>query len=243
MIGIVAAGTVGPLSGIGIPGGSRATAGPGGTISPTIGDDQLAQMYAAARGRGDPDAMRLAVAGWRAFWDERADDAESCFRDALELSPGQGLALLGLGVTCWWTDDLDEAARLVGPVATDGWSGCRAWAILGLIARERGDDAEAERCYRRALAIDPSWHPAHRGLALVYLRRGELRRGFGKHEHRERTFARPWITTPICCNSLGGSSSGRATWRGSAEPSNPIVQQRAPVSAGARHRPDKERRP
>jgi hypothetical protein len=29
-----------------------------------------------ARGRGDPDATRLAVAGWRAFWDERADEAE-----------------------------------------------------------------------------------------------------------------------------------------------------------------------
>ncbi len=56
------------------------------------------------------------------------------------------------------------------------------WCKMGLEAGAKDDRAEAERCFREAVALDPGYWQAHEGLGRSFLRRGHQAIGSGKDE-------------------------------------------------------------
>ncbi|MBX9584412.1 MAG: tetratricopeptide repeat protein, partial [Gemmataceae bacterium] len=61
----------------------------------------------------------------------------------------------------------DERDRWCQAAAAAHPANLSAWYQLGLALRDRGDPAGAVRCYRKALALDPSHSLSHTGLGLA----------------------------------------------------------------------------
>ncbi|MBI1809675.1 MAG: tetratricopeptide repeat protein [Gemmatimonadetes bacterium] len=140
------------------------------------------------------------------------DDAERLYGAALARHPhamtlqvNQAVLLMEMGRH----DEAESIARLLTerhPEAVEPWN------VLGHCAHERGDWATAERCERRALALDPDDRNANWNRAIHTLLRGDLADGFRLFECRKRLlsvvftrrqFAAPeWDGSPLAGRTI-----------------------------------------
>ncbi|MBX6350760.1 MAG: tetratricopeptide repeat protein [Clostridia bacterium] len=104
----------------------------------------------------------------------RFADAESRLRAHLAEDPRDAWARNKLGAALALSGQRDEATRVLGELAADEPDYAPAWINLGNMAFERGDIAEAERLYRKALELDPLSSVAHNNLAAVMKRKGDI---------------------------------------------------------------------
>lgn len=82
------------------------------------------------------------------------------------------------------------------------------WNLAGRLHLAAREDAAAERCFRRALELDPGFCLAHTGLAQLFLRQGRFEEGWAHWEHRPLNQAfQVTLGTPPWS---GGDPAGRA---------------------------------
>jgi chemotaxis protein methyltransferase WspC len=70
---------------------------------------------------------------------------------------------------------LDEAAALCAALADQRPPRADVFCLLGVVRQAQGDFAEAERCFQRALYLDPQHGDALLHAALLARRRGDER--------------------------------------------------------------------
>lgn len=103
-------------------------------------------------------ALELEAAGHHA-------EARTEVEQALAGGAGRDAALLA-GKLAILRDDLDEAARLLTPLAADGKDALVLYN-LGLVAQKRGRYNDARSRYLAALQADPTYAPARFNLAVL----------------------------------------------------------------------------
>lgn len=144
----------------------------------------------ASLGMGDVGQARLALdsvtahpvvedsdlyenVGWGYSQLEAWPEAQTAFRQALNLDPGSIDAWDGLTDTTYMAEGV-EAAWLVAQEALGANSGAALHENAAELAWERGDLAAAEGEYQQAFAFDPGYVSAYIGLAELYIESGRL---------------------------------------------------------------------
>lgn len=106
---------------------------------------------------------------------ERFAAARTDLEKALEVEPGHAQAQLRLGIVLAGQGDLEAAVARLAAAAEAG-KGTRveaeAWTTMAELARGRGELADAEVAYRRAIAADPELTLPLGGLASLYFEAG-----------------------------------------------------------------------
>lgn len=107
------------------------------------------------------DALSLAVAHHRA---DRLGEAESLYREVLDVEPDNAQALHMLGVVGLQYGDCAAAIELIGASVAVDPDDAAAQCDLGVAHKMMGDFDAAADCYRRAIAIAPDYVQAHNNL-------------------------------------------------------------------------------
>jgi Tfp pilus assembly protein PilF len=113
-------------------------------------------------------------------------EAEACYAHAVSLSAGGPQAFLNLGALLVNQKRLGEAGQVYRTAAELFPDSAALWSNLGVLHACLQDEAEAERCCRRALALDATYTKARFNLSYLLLRQGRLEEGWQALE------ARPW---------------------------------------------------
>jgi serine/threonine-protein kinase len=124
----------------------------------------------------EPDlAEAHAHLGWVQIYRDRDwRGAQASYARALELAPGNTLALRGAGSLAYGLGHLDESIHLhERSVGQDPLSSA-AHNVLGLALYRAERFAEAEQAYRKALELAPQRATTHGHLALALLARGQV---------------------------------------------------------------------
>jgi tetratricopeptide (TPR) repeat protein len=123
----------------------------------------------------DPQlAYAHVVMGWsyRSYdWDWAAADAS--FRKALELEPGNALAIGNLGVGAAMAGRWSEAIDLSNKSIERDPLFPNAYATLGFHLLAVNRDEEAEAAFRKALELDPAGAFRHEALGIALLLQGK----------------------------------------------------------------------
>ncbi len=104
----------------------------------------------------------------------RLQDAESCYRKALEIDPGHPGALYGLASIACDDDRLQFATQLLDELLQGEPNDAEAWYLLGVIALKEENVARAIECLRRAVTLQPNYIQAHYSLGVALGGCGEL---------------------------------------------------------------------
>ncbi|MBI1371514.1 MAG: tetratricopeptide repeat protein [Phycisphaera sp.] len=123
----------------------------------------------------------------------KAQDPASAF--------GCGVALQELGRVDEAIKWFNEANRRAAPAGN-----APAHTSLGTLAMRRGDLDEAERCFRAAIAADPTHATAHFNLGLVAVRRGDLpaaAASFAESTRLDPAQPGPWYNLGLTDSRLG----------------------------------------
>jgi tetratricopeptide (TPR) repeat protein len=118
-------------------------------------------------------ALALNAAGAEALGRGDLSTAEARLSVALEYSPRFVEAWVNLGYVELRRGNFEQARRDFVRARSINKDIPAPHHALGLLADEQGDVAEAERCYRRALEVDPGFGPARANLARRLFARGQ----------------------------------------------------------------------
>jgi len=130
---------------------------------------------------------------------DRDDEAEQCYRRALDLDPGHAMAHFNLGVLLSDRKRDDEAEQCLRQAISLDPGHVMAHSNLGVLLARRKHYVEAEQCYRRALALDPASAEAYTNLGLL---QEDLKRYDEAEENYRRAIAcNP--DAPIAHSNLG----------------------------------------
>ncbi|HEX3345753.1 MAG TPA: tetratricopeptide repeat protein, partial [Polyangiaceae bacterium] len=110
-------------------------------------------------------ALALNAAGAEALGRGDLSTAEARLSVALEYSPRFVEAWVNLGYVELRRGNFEQARRDFVKARSLNADIPAPHHALGLLADEQGDGEEAERCYRRALEVDPGFGPARANLA------------------------------------------------------------------------------
>jgi tetratricopeptide (TPR) repeat protein len=119
-------------------------------------------------------ALALNAAGAEALGRGDLSAAEARLSVALEYSPRFVEAWVNLGYVELRRGNFEQARRDFVKARSINKDIPAPHHALGLLADEEGDGEEAERCYRRALEVDPGFGPARANLARRLFARGQL---------------------------------------------------------------------
>lgn len=112
----------------------------------------------------EPDNVRILFAlGHTAGTLGMPEPAALFYRRVLEIEPGRIEALVNLANLLRASGQFDAAIALLEPALAGGHP--EIALTLGSAFREKGDEANAVRCYRAILAVDPDFAPAMVNLA------------------------------------------------------------------------------
>ncbi|HEX5029996.1 MAG TPA: protein kinase [Candidatus Eisenbacteria bacterium] len=119
----------------------------------------------------EPDlAEAHARLGWiRKYQDWDVRSAESSYRHALALSPGNAEVLRGAGMLARARRQIEEPVELLRRALEQDPLSAVAYHSLGIALHDAGRYAEAETAYRKALELAPQRILAHASLALTLL--------------------------------------------------------------------------
>lgn len=129
----------------------------------------------AAAERHYREALELEAAG-------RHEEARIAVEQAIAEGSGRDAKLLAAKLAIL-RDDLDEATRLLEPLASSGGDALVLYN-LGLVAQKRGSYNNARSRYLAALKADPSYNPARFNLAVLTWEAGVK----DEAEHHARKF-------------------------------------------------------
>lgn len=101
----------------------------------------------------------------------RVDEAAALYRRLLMWLPAQAQALDHLGLLLAAQDPVSGAGLLARAVRAMPQA-AQSWCNLGVVRREQGEGEEAERCFRRALALRPDLGAAVNNLAALLKENG-----------------------------------------------------------------------
>jgi len=118
-------------------------------------------------------ALALNAAGAEALGRGDLSTAEARLSVALEYSPRFVEAWVNLGYVELRRGNFEQARRDFVKARSLNKDIPAPHHALGLLADEQGDGEEAERCYRRALEVDPGFGPARANLARRLFARGQ----------------------------------------------------------------------
>jgi len=131
----------------------------------------------------------------------RLEAAETSYREALRLEPGQADALHLLGLVLLSRKCLQEAGSLLLRCVELHPSFAAAWNSLGSCRREAGDLEGAEQAHRRALALNPADPEALNNLGIVLKARLRMAEALAAYEQALRL--KPDF--PEALNNLGSA--------------------------------------
>jgi tetratricopeptide (TPR) repeat protein len=118
-------------------------------------------------------ALALNAAGAEALGQGDLSTAEARLSVALEYSPRFVEAWVNLGYVELRRGNFEQARRDFVKARSLNKDIPAPHHALGLLADEEGQGEEAERCYRRALEVDPGFAPARANLARRLYARGQ----------------------------------------------------------------------
>lgn len=102
---------------------------------------------------------------------------------AIKYKPQQFLFKNNLALQYHAVEDYENAVKYLHEAITIEEKP-QLWLNLGSIYGEMRDIAEAEKCYRKAIALDPKYPAAHVDMAFVHHLKGEWQQGFAEYEWR-----------------------------------------------------------
>ena len=115
------------------------------------------------------------------------DRAVASLKKALELKPGNPLYLNNLALQYRNLNQHDKAVEITRE-ALAFEEKPEIWTNLGGIYGEMRNLDEAEKCYRRAMELDPNYSAAHVDQTHVYFLRGDWENAHKEHEWRFKYF-------------------------------------------------------
>lgn len=118
-------------------------------------------------------AIALNAAGAEALAQGDLSIAEARLSVAIEYSPRFVEAWVNLGYVELRRGNFEQARRDLVKARSLNHDIPAPYHALGLLADQQGDGEEAERCYRRALQVDPGFAPARANLARRLFLRGQ----------------------------------------------------------------------
>lgn len=101
-------------------------------------------------------------------------EAEECYRQALEIDPGHPGALYLLANIAYDDGRLSYAKTLIHELLRDESNDAEAWHLLGMIALREGDFTRATEYFGNAVAIQPIFTLAYYGLGEALQRAGNI---------------------------------------------------------------------
>lgn len=138
--------------------------------------------------------------------------AEAAFARLTALCPHEAAAVrLDLGNSCFQRRDFTAAAGYYRQAVALAGGEATAWCNLGETLSALGESAEAERCLRQAIALDPALDKARFNLGCLLLRQGIWREGFAGYECRGSRLKLP---APL---------AGLPDWRGDEAPGTRVA--------------------
>jgi predicted Zn-dependent protease len=136
----------------------------------------------------DQDEARLRLAE-SLFTFGQADEAAQNFEVLQQRRPNDPAVRLGLARCRHHAGKLDEARLLLDGLLADDARNLGALRERGRLELEAGHGAEAERCLRRAVAIDPSDRDANHLLTQALFQQGKTSEAQTQEEQYERVLA------------------------------------------------------
>lgn len=120
--------------------------------------------------------------------------AAACYEQALKLNPNHPQSWVRLGHVCILTERFALALACYGYVSVLAPNDQEARCGYGTALSVFGDDAAAEKEYRRALELDPAMAEAEMGLGFTLLRAGKWEEGWDRRQAslRHPPFGSPW---------------------------------------------------
>ncbi len=101
-------------------------------------------------------------------------EAESCFRKALELDPGHPGALFYLANIAYEDNRLLFAKQLLDDLLRGEPNDAEAWYLLGVVALKEENIPRGVECLRKAVTLQPDYVQAHYSLGVALGACGEL---------------------------------------------------------------------
>jgi Tfp pilus assembly protein PilF len=111
-------------------------------------------------------------------------EAEASYRRALSCGPGDLRAQLNLGALLVNQKRFQEAGEVYAAASELFPASAALWSNLGVLQVCLHQEAEAERSFRRALALEASYAKARFNLSYLLLRQGRLEEGWPALEAR-----------------------------------------------------------
>jgi tetratricopeptide (TPR) repeat protein len=167
-------------------------------------------------------AIALNLAGAQALAQGDLSSAEARLSVALEYSPRFVEAWVNLGYVELRRGNFEQARRDFLRARTLNRDIPAPHHALGLLADEQGDGEEAERCYRRALEVDPGFAPARANLARRLFARGQ-------YENAREQFERLREVAPEAPEGWAGEAESLHELGRDAEAEQVVVAARARV--------------
>ena len=115
---------------------------------------------------------------------EQLDEAESCYRRALAIDPAMISCSSNWGNFLINRKRYPEALQACEHTLALAPARPQAWTHLGVLHASMQHEEEAERCHRKAMALDPDYALARFNLSYVLLRQGRFEEGWECLESR-----------------------------------------------------------
>ncbi|HRU78822.1 MAG TPA: tetratricopeptide repeat protein [Rectinema sp.] len=107
----------------------------------------------------------------------RVEEALECFDKAIELDPQAIFSRINRANALALLDRIDEAIGEFAAALRIDEENTSLWYNRGIVMSQIGDEEEAERCYRRAIQINPQDEDSsssYNNLAVCLINRGKL---------------------------------------------------------------------
>lgn len=119
--------------------------------------------------------------------DGKFEDAIKMLKTALDLNPSCAYIYSNLGLQYRSMNNLDMAIEYFqNAIAIE--ENALTWVMLGGCYGEKHDLDEAERCFKRAIEINPDFANGHVDLANIYHLKGEWEKAWEEYEWRDKVF-------------------------------------------------------
>ncbi|UCC14125.1 MAG: tetratricopeptide repeat protein [Gammaproteobacteria bacterium] len=125
-------------------------------------------------GQGGPELVALLKTGMRLQKGGRLGEAEECYRQALDLHPGNGRALHLLGLLSQQAGNMEAAEAFFLDALASENNEPFYHVSLGVLLARTGRERDATQCFERALELSPGNVHARYQLANALHRLGEL---------------------------------------------------------------------